>query len=72
MPFRNFDFECKTCGETFEKTVETTNGNKFKKPHCPECKSADIQKLLTFGGYFISGVNTSSTRPRRSASFKRK
>jgi putative FmdB family regulatory protein len=37
-----FDFKCKKCGKEFEALVMGS-----MKPECPECKSNDLEKLMS-------------------------
>ena len=49
-----FDWECNACGHKFEAM-----GTSETKPTCPECESADIEKLLTIGSVnmYLGGRN---------------
>jgi putative FmdB family regulatory protein len=37
-----FDFVCRACGRQFEALVRTGSS-----PHCPDCQSADLEKLVS-------------------------
>ena len=37
-----YDFSCKSCGHEFEALVRGS-----KQPACPECKSEELEKLLS-------------------------
>jgi putative FmdB family regulatory protein len=39
-----FDFECKACHPPYEAMARSGE----PLPACPECKSADVEKLLSF------------------------
>jgi len=38
-----FDFRCRACGHEFEALVRPQDAS---APHCPACRSADLERLL--------------------------
>lgn len=47
-----FEYECRGCGHEFERLVRSGD-----TPTCPECNSADLEKLLS-----LSSVSTPAMR----------
>ena len=50
-----YEYECRDCGQRFEALVQGS-----KRTICPECGSADLEKLLSSFGV---GGSSSSTAP---------
>jgi len=54
-----FEFACQHCGHRFETLVMTGN----RTPECPECRSADLEKLASaFGARTSGGRATNAAR----------
>jgi putative FmdB family regulatory protein len=51
-----FEYACRSCGHSFEALVF---GGKV--PPCPECKSADLEKLLS--SFAVGGAPSASALP---------
>ncbi len=47
-----FDFECRKCGNEFEKLVLKISA---PAPECSACKSADVVKKISAPGFRLSG-----------------
>ena len=55
-----YEYACKACGHEFEFLVLPT----FKDaPACPECKSADLEKLLS--GFAMSTTELTKSRVKQ-------
>jgi len=51
-----FEYECKECGEKFEKLIFSSDSEKVK---CPNCGSEETKKLLSL----FSSKGTSCSSP---------
>ncbi len=49
-----YDFACNKCGKKFEDLV-----NDLSEARCPDCSSADVEKLLS--AFAIGGSSSSSS-----------
>ncbi|GGK61052.1 FmdB family zinc ribbon protein [Amphritea balenae] len=47
-----FDFECRSCGNEFEKLVLKSDA---PAPGCTACESADVVKKISAPGFRLSG-----------------
>jgi len=52
-----FEFECKKCGDRFEKLVMLSDES---SPICPKCKSNKVDKLISAGSFRPHGIATGS------------
>ena len=55
-----YEYECKACGHQFEFLVLPTVKD---APVCPECKSADLEKLLS--GFALSTTELTKARVKQ-------
>ena len=46
-----YDYNCRSCGNQFERLVRTG-----ETPSCPECKSEDLERLLSSFGMSLSNT----------------
>jgi putative FmdB family regulatory protein len=45
---KEFDFQCKACGASFEELVEVETGSNNtieELPPCPECESTEVERV---------------------------
>jgi len=54
-----YEYECKSCGVSFEKFVRSMNGS--YQIECPECHSVDCKKKLSLFGTSSAGRSTTSS-----------
>lgn len=66
MGWKLFNFKCPE-GHEFEAMVSTED----KTAVCPSCNQTAEKSVQAAAGYQINGMNTGSTRPRYSGSWKR-
>jgi putative FmdB family regulatory protein len=64
-----YDYECSN-NHQFERDVKLADLDKPLES-CPECGAEVKKSISAHAGYFISGGNGASTRPRGSGSFKK-
>ena len=57
-----YDYSCRGCGHTFEALVRATT-----VPACPECKSEDLERLLS-----LPAVRSESTKQQALRAAKRR
>lgn len=50
-----YEYKCRKCSHEFERLIR-----KDEVPPCPECESAEVEKLLSLG----AGVSTTKSRNR--------
>lgn len=46
---KEFDFQCKSCGATFDDYVEVEVGSKNtikRMPKCPRCESVEVERIM--------------------------
>ena len=55
-----YEYECRGCGHQFEFLLLPTSTD---TPACPECKSADLEKLLS--GFALSTVELTKSRVKK-------
>ena len=41
----NYEFECKTCGHEFSRTMTVDDHDK-EKVRCPKCESEDVRHVI--------------------------
>jgi putative FmdB family regulatory protein len=64
-----FEYRCRGCGHEFESLVLPTT----PPPACPECKSADLEKLLSTAAVSTDGSRQANAmKSRRQQIAKRK
>ena len=55
-----YEYECRACGHQFEFLLLPTSKD---APACPECKSADLEKLMS--GFAMSTVELTKSRVKK-------
>jgi putative FmdB family regulatory protein len=56
-----FEYRCRGCGHEFERLVLPTT----PAPACPECKSADLEKLLSTAAVSTDGMRQANALKSR-------
>lgn len=52
-----YDFQCKSCGYTFEKMLSISNMKQPETEPCPECGEINVKKVIVSATPLVSGVN---------------
>lgn len=64
-----FEYQCRACGHAFETLVLPTT----PPPACPECRSHDLEKLLSTPAVSTDGIRQANAlKSRRQQIAKRK
>ena len=58
-----YEYECRACSQRFELLIRGTSA----QPACPECQSADLEKLLS-----LPSVKSDSTHARALSAAKKR
>lgn len=62
-----FEFECESCGETFEELVRSSAA--ATEVLCPECQSSQVhKKISTFASRLAGGSSGTGSRSTSAAS----
>ena len=56
-----FEYQCRGCGHEFEALVLSTT----PPPICPQCKSADLEKLLSTASVSTDGIRQANALKSR-------
>jgi len=58
-----YEYFCKKCNKKFEALIMGD-----EKPECPECKSEDVEKLMSACGFVSKGASSGGEAPTLSSS----
>jgi putative FmdB family regulatory protein len=56
-----FEYQCRACGHEFESLVLPTTS----APTCPECRSADLEKLVSSASVSTDGIRQANALKSR-------